>query len=88
MVWVLFLLFVACELGERVSNEFDELDDEIYHFNWYKFPQNVCRTLPMIQMCTQQPVRINVFGKRITCTREIFQKVSSNQRSYFVPDLH
>lgn len=77
MLWVLFLLFVACELGERVSNEFVELDDTICLFNWYKFPQNVCRDLPFIQMCTQQPVRINVFGKKISCTREIFQKVSS-----------
>lgn len=79
MVWVLFLLFIACELGERVSNEFEELDDAISSFNWYKFPQNTCRILPLIQMCTQQPVQIKVFGKKISCTREIFQKVSTNQ---------
>lgn len=66
--------------GERVSNEFVEMDDVLtVSFNWYKFPLKTWRIIPIVTICVQQPVRINCFGKKIGCTREIFQKVCSNQ---------
>lgn len=77
MLWVLFLLFVACELGERVSNEFDGFDDDVSALNWYRFPKKIWRVVPMIMTDTQKAVRLNCFGKNITCTREIYQKVSA-----------
>lgn len=79
MLWVIFLLFISCELGQRVSNEFDEIDDGVSALNWYRFPKNIWRVIPLIMTDTQQAVRINCFGKNITCTREIFQKVSAAQ---------
>lgn len=63
-----------------MSNEFEEMDDALSSsFNWYKFPPKTWRNMPIILICVQQPVRINCFGKKIGCTREIFQKVCSNQ---------
>lgn len=76
MVWVLFLLFVACELGERVINEFNEINDAFCTLDWYKFPKRSSHILPMILMLTQKVERINCFGERFVCTRELFQKVN------------
>lgn len=70
----LALVFIACELGQRINNAFDEIDSTIEQFDWYLFPIEVKRILPMIIVIAQQPIALECFGS-IACSREIFEKV-------------
>lgn len=71
---VLVILFVACELGERLSNTLDEVDDLIGQLNWYLLPIEFQRMLPTIMINSQQPVVLKCFGC-ISCSRDQFKKV-------------
>lgn len=67
-------MFVACEIGQNVSNAFKEIDDEIDRFHWYLFPAEIQKMLPILLSVTQRPINIEVFGS-IACDRENFKKV-------------
>lgn len=73
-VFVFIILFAACELGERLGNIFIEFDDEIGQLNWYIFPFEVQKLLPIIVINTHKPVIIKCFGS-VAGTRRQFQKV-------------
>lgn len=68
-------LFVACELGQRASNAFDEINDVIGQFDWYLFPDELKKILPIIMQFAQRPVDVEFFGS-ISCSREVFKRVS------------
>lgn len=57
-------IFIACELGQRLSNTFDEICDQMERFNWYSFPDELKAMLPIIIIVVQHPVEINCFGSR------------------------
>lgn len=77
------LIFVACELGGRVSLgvslgvslAFTEIDYMVGQFNSYNFPPNIKKMLPISRAMVQKPFWFSVFGS-ITCSRKSFKKVS------------
>lgn len=69
------LLFFACEIGQRFTSEVEDISDMIDRFEWYSFPAEVQRMLPIIINVAQKPVEIECFGK-IVCLRETFKSVS------------
>lgn len=69
------VMFVACELSQRVNLAFDECNDMITQFEWYLFPAEIQRMLPLTMKYTQQSVEINCFGST-ACNRETFKYVS------------
>lgn len=68
------LLFMACELGQRVSLAFGECSGMIYQLEWYSLPTTVQRLLPLLLNFTQQTFELNCFGST-TCDREAFKYV-------------
>lgn len=70
-------LFISCELGQRVNLAFDECNEMVNQFDWYRFTMEIQRMLPTILNYTQQPVDIKCFGSA-TCDRETFKYVSTN----------
>lgn len=76
-LFVFLILFVTCELGEGVVNIFSEIDNEIVQSNWYLFPRNVQKMLPLVMINAQKPVVIKCFGN-VACTRWQFRKVDFN----------
>lgn len=70
------LLFVVCELCQRTSNSFDEINDRIMTFNSYSFPHKIQKLLPIILIGTQKPFIAHFFGG-ISALRETFQKVAT-----------
>lgn len=68
-------LFVACEMGTRITVAFAECSEMIEQFEWYRFPTRIRRMMPMILMFTQQPIEIICFGST-GCDRETFKSVS------------
>lgn len=71
----IIVLFVTCELGDQISMEFDEINDQINEFNWYLCPLNVQKMLPAMMMNLQQPVDFKCFGSS-ACNRSTFKEVS------------
>lgn len=78
------LLFVTSEIGHRLHNAFDEIDDAICQLEWYQYPIEIQRILPLIMTYTQKPVVINFFGS-FSCSREQFKRVrSSTDSNHFI----
>lgn len=72
--WSSVQMFVFCDLGERVSDQFSQVDNAIYFCDWYKFPKEMQRMLPIIMISSQEPVTLTGFAN-LSCTREAFKKV-------------
>lgn len=67
-------VFMCCELGQRISNEFNDINGLIDQFQWYRFPNKIKRILPMTMTMAQKPVSIQCFGG-FSCCRDTFKKV-------------
>lgn len=76
-IWALNLVLVACEVGQRVSNTFSDVDDTFEQIDWYLLPMEIQRMLQLAIMYTQEPILLKFFGSS-SCTREQFQKVRTN----------
>lgn len=71
---ILGFLFTACEIGERLSDMFDEIGYEVDKFNWYLFPVEIQRMMPTILIGVQRPIVVGCFGI-FSCSREQFKMV-------------
>lgn len=69
------VLFIASELGQRVTLAFDGCDGLIDQFKWYLLPKEIQQMLPMVINFTQQPIEIKCFGS-VASNRETFKYVS------------
>lgn len=69
------VLFVSCELGQRINIAFYECLKIIDQFNWYRLPAEIQQMLPLIINFAQLPVDIKCFGS-VACDREMFKYVS------------
>lgn len=79
-VFALALVFISCELGHRINEAFDAVNVYIEQLDWYAFPVEIQRMLPMIIANVQQPVPLDCFGS-ITCTRAVFKDVGIQHAS-------
>lgn len=77
LFWSVFPIYLFSDLGEDVSNHFYELNDTIYQSEWYAFPIEVQRMLPILLMTTQKQVVPRGFGN-LLCIRESFKKVTTS----------
>lgn len=68
------LIYLLCELGEKVTSCFGVFNVELYRCHWYLFPIEVQRMLVIFMSDTQQPIFIRSYGN-IMCTRKVFKKV-------------
>lgn len=64
---------MLCDFADNVTDRFNRTS--IYeHCDWYKFPFEVQRLLPIIISNTQKSVVVKGFGN-INCTRKSFKAV-------------
>lgn len=67
-------VFISCELSQRVSNSFSGINDLLDQLQWYRFPTEVQRILPMASIFVQESVAFECFGS-FSCCRDAFKKV-------------
>lgn len=72
------MVFLVCELGLRSSNHFENMYNEMRHFNWYMCSPKVIRIYAMFIQFTQQDLIIPCFGS-ISCDRKSSKKVNQIQ---------
>lgn len=72
--WSFALIWSFCEIGERVSHQFNAFDAELCQCKWYLYPVDVQQMLLIFMGNAQQPILIRSYGG-IACTRDSFEKV-------------
>lgn len=80
LLWTFALIFVVCELGERASLAFREIDCMTGQLNFYDFPYKMKKILPVFMAMVSVPFNMSVFGS-LTCGREPFRKVGLFDKS-------
>lgn len=70
------IVFIACELVQRMTDAFAEINDAIGKLQWYLFPDEFQNMLPFNIQFAERPVDIEFFGS-ISCSRDVFKKVGS-----------
>lgn len=56
------IMFTYCEMGEQISNHFDEIENGFYQLDWHLLPIEIQRMMVMILMVTKQPMQFVGFG--------------------------
>lgn len=79
--WAFALSFLACEIGQWVTNQYNVLGDELTAINWYSLPIELQRTYLVFLLDTQQPIHIESYGG-IVSSRETFKKVGGFLSQY------
>lgn len=72
------VIFMYCEIGQRISNAFDEIDFGIGQLNWHSFPIDTWNILPNIIIAVKKPTVFRAFGT-ISCDRDTFKKVKEHR---------
>lgn len=72
--WSFVQVFVICDACQRVTGHYDEIDI-YFQWDWYEFPKDVRRDLPLAIIGMHQPVELKGLGN-IECTRDTFKKVT------------
>lgn len=75
ILWSIVALFRFCEVGERVTNQFNVYNKELDRCKWYKYPIEIQRIFATAVLNSQQPVIIRGYGNTL-CTRDAFRQVS------------
>lgn len=68
-------MFIACDLGQRLDDAFAEIGELIYQCDWHLFSVEMRRMAVVMITVLQQPLSLKCFGS-ISCSREVFKKVS------------
>lgn len=77
LIMVLAAFLVYCELGERISHQFNMYNQKLSNLNWYSFPIKMKRIYLIVLTGVQDPVIICGYAKTV-CTRDAFKKVISH----------
>lgn len=75
MYWGCGIVFIACEFGERMTNDFERFDEELERCGWHLLPIELQRMYLIFLSNTQQPKTVHCYGG-LVCSRETYKKVS------------
>ena len=68
-------LFAPCELADRMSSKFDEINYLVNQLDWYPFSYDMNKMLLIILINARKEVGFQCFGSCV-CNRDTFRKVS------------
>lgn len=72
--WSFALLFMICEFGQMLTDHFDELNEAVDECDWFLFPREIQKILPIIIHNAQRSVVLQTF-ENTSCSRESFNRV-------------
>lgn len=72
-------LYVFCYFGDKLTDRYACVGNQIYQFDWYLVPIDMQKCLPVILTVAQKNVYLRgSFGAQ--CTRDTFKKVNNITR--------
>lgn len=86
-VLTFIFIFIACEPGERVSEAFEQLNDELIQCDWHLLPTEIQRLYLIFLVNTQQSINFQCYGG-ILCTRDTSKNVITLQRMADLDKIH
>lgn len=75
LMWCVMILFLLCEPGARVTNQFEEFGDELSQCPWYSLTTEMQRMYVIFLTDSQRPANLSSYGG-IVCERDTFKKVA------------
>lgn len=82
VIWAFTFIFLYCELGKAVTDEFDSIDEDLCQYKWYLLSIEIQQMMIIFMNDTQQPALFRGFGN-VTCTRDSFKNVNASKVQYF-----
>lgn len=82
MFWALVLSAIFCEVGEKMSNVWVEVNDGIEKIEWYFLPTKMQKAIIITMSFSQKSVVLDGFGS-ISGSREMFKKVRLFLMTYY-----
>lgn len=76
--WSSSLTFIPCELSERISIAYFEVCDAVDELDWYLFPIEMQKLVPIVMVNSQAPIALRCFGS-VFCGRDVFKKVCARK---------
>lgn len=73
-IWSFTIIFIFCELGQMVTNQFDTFCEELCEIDWNLLPNSAQKMLLIFLGHAQSSTYIRSYGG-ILCTRDSFEKV-------------
>lgn len=67
-------IYFFCIFGQRLSNNFENLNESVFMCEWYRFPVKSRKLINAMLLAAQYPVYIRGFGSS-SCTLETFKEV-------------
>lgn len=80
IIYAFVALLVACEVCQRINLIFDECNEMVKQLEWYLFPAEIKRMLPLMLNFALEPIEIKCFGT-MTSDREAFKYVRISCKS-------
>lgn len=75
LFWLLALMYILCQFGQQLTDQFFHFEHTIYECQWYTFPVNTQkRYFTMIMSASQKPVELKGYGN-VRCSFETFKNV-------------
>lgn len=84
--WTFGLIFLICEPGKRVTDQFELFGKELERCDWHLLPIDMQRMFVIFLSNIQQSVHIRSYGD-IKCSRELFKEVLSEFKSYIASNM-
>lgn len=69
------MVYLVSELGQQISNTYEDIEDIIGQFGWYLLPQKIMQIFPIILINSQEPATVQCIGS-ISCDRDVAKKVN------------
>lgn len=73
LLWSFVIIFTLCNLGQILTNKFDEFNDELVQCDWYLYPCKMQQIYAIMLVNAQQPTYLKAYAN-ILCTRAIIMK--------------
>lgn len=87
IIWSSEILIFICEIGQNVSNQCNELSDDIWKCDWYSLPHEFQRMFIIMIMNAQAPISIrglgNIVCARVSYKRVVFLSAKYGYKSHF-----
>lgn len=83
VIYPFTILFAVCEMCHRNIQAFDECCDMAYQFEWYLFPNQIQRMMPLILNLMQQSNEMKCFGSTAV-NQDTFKYVSASKMNEII----
>lgn len=85
------MVFTICALGQKLSQNFEDIADLVEQYDWYLFTEEINRILLTIITILQRSIAIECFGS-LEAGHEAYKKVSSiskhSHKKYFYKQIN